>query len=86
MEMAGAIPCHVKATRHEGALYVFAQNIDMKLRSGRATIHVEGLTPGTTVEVVDESRSIAAAGGRFSDNFAALQEHVYRVPQPRGDK
>jgi hypothetical protein len=80
MELPDSAACHIKATAHGGAVYVFAQNIDMKLRPGKATIRVEGLKAGATVEVVDEDRKItAAAGGQFTDEFPALAEHIYRI-------
>ena len=67
------------ALRHGGWLYVFAQNIDMKGRSGKARLSVEGCKAGTAVEVVDEGRTITADAGGFDDDFAVLQEHVYRL-------
>jgi hypothetical protein len=80
MEMPGGIPCHVRATSSGRGVHVFAQNIDVKGRSGTATIHVPGLKAGAQVEVIDEGRTLTAGAGRFTDTFAALQEHVYRVP------
>ena len=92
MQLAGDLPCHFKATEHDGSLYVFAQNMDLgegheKLRqgeqisprAGRATITVEGLKAGTKVEVVDEDRTITAEAGKFADQFGPLAEHVYRI-------
>ena len=92
MTLAGNLNCHVKATRHEGALYLFAQNIDLgegaeklrqfdpiKPRGGTGTITVEGLKAGTRIEVVDEGRSLTATAGKFTDEFAPLAEHVYVI-------
>jgi len=83
---------HLKATIADGATWIFAQNIDLgpnaeKLgqfqpiapRAGKATISVEGLKAGTKIEVVDENRTIDAEDGKFSDDFAPLTEHVYKV-------
>jgi len=67
------------AREHQGELYLFAQNIDMERRSGLGTITVAGLKAGTTIEVVDENRTITAADGRFTDHFAPLAVHVYRM-------
>jgi len=80
IESAGRATCHVKATRHGGWLYVFAQNIDMKGRAGQATVHVGGLKAGAKVEVVDERRALTAGAEKFDDRFDVLQEHVYRIP------
>ena len=92
MQLAGNLPCHFKATEHDGSLYVFAQNMDLgeeahKLRQGQditprggqATITVEGLKAGTRIEVVDEDRTIAAEAGKFADDFGPLAEHIYRI-------
>jgi hypothetical protein len=89
---ATALPSQFKATTLDGVTYVFAQNADLgpnpeKLkqfepitpRAGKATISVEGLKAGTKIEVVDESRTITADEGKFSDDFAPLTEHVYKV-------
>lgn len=94
MRLSGDLPCHLKATRHDGSLYIFAQNTDLgedavKLRqfdpisprSGRATFIVEGLRAGTRIEVVDEDRTLTTEAGGFSDGFGPLAEHVYRIRQ-----
>jgi hypothetical protein len=95
MKLAGDgadLPSHFKATRLGRDLYIFAQNTDLgpdpeklqqfdpiKPRAGNATISVEGLKAGAKIEVVDENRSIAAEAGKFSDDFAPLTEHVYKI-------
>lgn len=91
-DQAAALECHFKATDHDGSLWIFAQNMDLgpgaeKLkqfeqispRGGTATITIAGLKAGTTIEVVDEGRTIAARDGSFSDAFGPLAEHIYRV-------
>lgn len=93
MTLDGGLKCHLMATQHEGALYVFAQNLDLgpgaeKLkqfqpispRSGKAIFSVAGLAPGAKVEVLDEQRTLTAEEGRFADEFPPLGEHVYRIP------
>ena len=47
-------------------------------REGKATVTVPGLKAGTSIEVVDENRSITAQDGNFTDDFAPLAEHIYR--------
>lgn len=79
MTMAGDLPCHLKATKHQGAVYVFAQNIDMKRRTGKATFTVAGLKAATAIEVIDENRTLTAGDGTFTDEFGPLAEHVYRL-------
>jgi len=79
MTEAEGLACHLKATQHEGALYVFAQNMDMARRRASATIAIEGLKTGTPVEVVDEGRALTAGDGEFADEFGPLAEHIYRI-------
>jgi hypothetical protein len=92
MSLGDGLPCHFKATVYEGTLYIFAQNIDLgpesekkrqfepiEPRGGRAVFTVEGLKVGTRIEVIDEDRSIIAEEGRFTDYFAPLAEHIYRL-------
>ena len=64
---------------HENVPFdVYVMSMDLK-RAGTATISVEGLKAGATVEVVDEARRLTAQAGRFSDAFEPLAEHVYRI-------
>jgi hypothetical protein len=96
MSMSDDFACHLKATELDGSLYLFAQNIDLgegaerlkqfdpiSPRPGTATIAVGGLKPGTRIEVVDESRTLTSAAGRFTDEFGPLAQHIYRIPWPR---
>jgi hypothetical protein len=69
----------IMARQHEGSVYLFANNLDLKWRAGRATIAMEGLKKGTKIEVVDEGREIVAEEGRFPDQFEPLVVHVYRI-------
>ena len=85
--------CHFKATRAaDGSVWIFAQNMDLgagaeKLgqfepitpRAAKATFRVSGLIKGAKIEVVDESRTITAGDESFTDDFAPLNEHVYRI-------
>jgi len=83
MSIAGELPCHFKATELDGAIYLFAQSIDAgsggEPRKAKATIKVAGLKAGTKVEAVDENRTITAEDGQFTDEFAPLAEHVYKI-------
>ncbi len=46
--------------------------------STAATFHVDKLN-NATVQLPDESRSLTASGGSFSDNFTPFQLHVYKI-------
>jgi hypothetical protein len=92
MTFGDGFNCQFKATKYEGAIYIFAQNIDLgpgaatakqydpiSPRGGTATISVDGLKKGTQIEVVDERRTITAEDGKFNDEFRPLLEHIYKV-------
>lgn len=80
VSFAGGLTGEVTARRHAGALYLFANNLDMNGRAGAATFTVEGLRQGARVEVLDESRHLTARDGGFADDFAPLAVHLYRIP------
>jgi hypothetical protein len=79
IEIEGGVAAQCLAKEHNGRMYIFAQNIDMPRRSGKATLAVAGLAAGTKVEVVDEGRVITAESGKFSDDFAPLAVHIYKI-------
>ncbi|NLF31635.1 MAG: hypothetical protein GX591_12200 [Planctomycetes bacterium] len=94
MTMSDGLPCQFKATTHDGSLYLFAQNRDLgpnsenlgqfdpiSPRGGTATFTVAGMKAGTTIEVVDENRTLTAADGGFTDAFGPLAEHIYKIAQ-----
>ena len=69
-------PVATLVKRHEGFTYVFSAS----LREGGTT--VEFRLPehaDATVEVLDESRTIEAPGGAWSDDFTGYQVHLYRI-------
>jgi hypothetical protein len=74
----GDLHGEVMAKQHEGSIYLFANNLDLKWRPGKAQISVEGLKKGTKIEVIDEGREIVAEEGRFGDDFEPLAVHLYR--------
>jgi hypothetical protein len=75
----GGLAGEVMARDHEGSLYLFANNLDMGRKAGRATLSVEGLKKGSKVEVIDEGRTIVADDGKFIDEFGPLAVHLYRI-------
>jgi len=92
MKLADGLNCHFKATRYHGDLYIFSVNMDLGKgaekarqfdpiypRGGKAVFTIEGLKAGMKVEVIDEKRAIHAEDGQFSDDFAPLAEHIYRI-------
>ncbi len=77
--LEGGLAGEVLAKEHEGALWLFANNLDMKRRPGKAVLSVEGLKKGSKVEVIDEGREILAGDGAFADEFGPLAVHLYRI-------
>jgi uncharacterized protein with beta-barrel porin domain len=76
MAMNSGQQCGCKATESGGSIFIFAQNLGSE---GKAVIRVDGLRAGTNIEAVGEGRTIASSQGEFSDDFAPLSEHVYRL-------
>jgi hypothetical protein len=79
IEAEGSVKLDALARRKGKDLYVFAVNYDERDVPARATILVEGLAAGRTVEVVDEDRSIQAGSGCLVDDLEPLAVHVYRI-------
>jgi hypothetical protein len=74
------------ATEHDGRLYVFAVNVDRA--AATVAFAASAIAPDATVDVIDEARSVNAAAGTFTDDFAALAVHLYSAPlagAPDGD-
>jgi hypothetical protein len=74
---AANVPVDVLVKRHGGATYLFA--VAMRGAPTTATFTLRGLPGSRAVEVVGENRTLAAAGGVFSDDFAGYDAHVYRI-------
>lgn len=66
--------------RHEDHVYVFAVNYDERQVEASPLFEIAGLKKGTAVTVVDEDRTVEAAAGGFTDTFAPLGVHIYRLP------
>ncbi|MBD3292050.1 MAG: hypothetical protein GF393_03940 [Armatimonadia bacterium] len=81
ISLEGDLRADVLARQAEGGLYLFAVNYDPSATDGEATISVEGLAAGTQIEVVDETRTLTADDGAFTDHFDALAVHIYRIEE-----
>lgn len=78
------VKVNVKATRLSGSgeadgIYFFAVNYDERIKAAKATIKFPELTAGSKVEVIGESRAIQSGKDQFTDNFAPLAVHIYKV-------
>ncbi len=74
---AGGGRVDVTAREYNGDLYLFAVSLERAPET--VTFAVAGMS-SATVEVIDESRTIALTGGHFEDDFEALAVHLYRIP------
>jgi hypothetical protein len=64
---------------YSNSAYIFAMIAGGSAPGSRVFTLPAGVS-GTSVEVVDENRSIAIVGGKFTDNFAAEHEHhIYKI-------
>jgi hypothetical protein len=78
IEFAEGIKGEIMAKEHDGSIYLFANELDMR-RAGNASISAEGLKKGMRIAVVDEDREIGAEEGKFSDEFPSLGVHIYQI-------
>jgi hypothetical protein len=69
----------IMARKFDDSLYLFGVNYDPKQQAGKAVVKVAGLKAGTKIEVVDEDRWLTADEGSFSDEFASLGVHIYKL-------
>ncbi|MBM3214096.1 hypothetical protein FJZ36_04195 [Candidatus Poribacteria bacterium] len=74
---AADVPIDALALRSEGALYVFA--VGMRQGATTSRFSLRGIADGTTVEALNEGRSLTVEGGGFSDDFASYGVHLYRI-------
>ncbi|MBN1810162.1 MAG: hypothetical protein JW909_13940 [Planctomycetes bacterium] len=70
------VPVDIMVKHNGGYTYVFAAA--MRDDNTTATFTLPG---ATTVEVMDEGRSIPAPGGSFEDGFSGYGIHLYRFPE-----
>ena len=77
---APEFPVDALAKQYRGDTYIFA--VGMRLGETQATFQIAGLEGETRAEVIDEGREIIVSDGRFTDDFAAYDAHLYRIPRP----
>ena len=77
------VPVDIMVKHHDGWLYLFA--IGMRNRPTHALLTfgpLRKLGRNAEVTVLGEDRTIPCWGGRFEDDFAPYQVHIYRVQAP----
>ncbi len=72
------VPIAAMVKQHGGAAYVFA--VGMRNGAARGTFQVKGLRGRARAEVLGENRALDVTDGRFADDFAAYDVHLYRIP------
>lgn len=72
---AGGGRIDLMATVSAGQIYLFAANL--KRKPEKVTFKLD-FSP-KTIEVVDENRRVTANGRVFTDDFASLAVHIYRI-------
>lgn len=73
-------PVDLMVKKLGGETYVFAVNHDTKACTVKLSL--PGMTASSLVEVLFETRSVAAADGAWQDDFKPLEVHVYKVAAP----
>ncbi len=71
------VPVDVLVKQKDGTLYLFTAG--MRGEKTTATFRVRNLPGERSVEVIDESRTIDAKEGVFTDEFAPWAVHLYRI-------
>ena len=74
---AAGVPLRATVRHQGGKVYVIA--VAMRDAPTTGTFSLSGLTPASTVEVVDEQRSITPGAGSFTDSFDGYGVHIYRI-------
>jgi hypothetical protein len=78
---AQAVPIDAMLKRHDGATYVFA--VAMQDARTRGSFAIKGMVGKAKAEVLGENRAVNVTDGRFADDFAGYQVHLYKiVPAP----
>ena len=77
------VPIDVMVKRAAGVTYVFAVSMRDAPTLGHFTVKGVPATP-SRVEVVDEGRTLTMSGGRFRDEFAGDDVHIYKIVPARG--
>ncbi len=75
----------VSATETSTDWFVFAVNYDRRDRATTVRFQLPAplqVDESSTVEVVDESRTLPCRSGRFEDEFQGLEVHIYRIAKP----
>lgn len=73
------VPIALMVKRHDAVTYLFA--VGMRNASATASFTVAELVGDVSIEVLGEDRTLEARDGRFTDEFAPYDVHLYRVSE-----
>lgn len=77
------VPVEFMVKRHGGSLYLFAISMRNQPTHARLTFSAwRKARKNAEVTVVGENRTLPFWNGRFEDDFAPYEVHIYRVPEP----
>jgi hypothetical protein len=76
-QSASDVPVALMVKQHNNATYVFA--VALRNKGTRCAFKLAGANKNAKVEVLDESRTLAASDSQFSDEFQPYGVHLYRV-------
>ncbi len=75
----GATKIDTMLKAHDSYAYIFS-SVGVGGTTGSKTFTLPAVITGTTVEVVNEGRSLSVSGGKFTDTFAAeYSHHIYKI-------
>ena len=63
------------------ALYLFAVHYDPVPKPVTVAFRIDGLAVGSSITVLDESRTLRSVAGAFTDTFDPLAVHLYKLPR-----
>ncbi|MBL7221304.1 MAG: hypothetical protein ISS69_14410 [Phycisphaerae bacterium] len=79
LQASDGVKVDVMARAGPGGMTIFAVNYDERLKQTKAVVKIDRLPAGTEVAVVDENRTVRSQAGSFTDTFAPLAVHIYRI-------
>src|SRR5262249_55102785 len=75
------LPIDLMIKRHAGATYVFS--VAMRNGAAKGSFAIKDLPDRRAVQVLGENRQVEIRDGKFDDEFAAYDVHIYRIDPPK---
>jgi hypothetical protein len=71
------VPIDASLVKHRGTDYLFA--VGMRNAPAKGTFAIPGLSGDASAEVLGEGRNVKVVNGRFEDDFAPYDVHLYAI-------